>query len=62
MKLYTAAVVAEWLDISERRVRQLRDQKVLEEARPKLYRVEGGSYYQPRAHATGALVGSRLSR
>ena len=32
MKLYTAAVVAEWLDISERRVRQLRDQKVLEEA------------------------------
>ena len=37
MKLYTAAVVAEWLDISERRVRQLRDQKVLEEARPKLY-------------------------
>lgn len=40
MKLYTAAVVAEWLDISERRVRQLRDQKVLEEARPKLYRLK----------------------
>ena len=37
MKLYTAAVVAKWLDISERRVRQLRDQKVLEEARPGLY-------------------------
>ena len=37
MKLYTAAVVAKWLDISERRVRQLRDEKVLEEARPGLY-------------------------
>lgn len=37
MKLYTAAVVAKWLDISERRVRQLRDQKVLTEARPGLY-------------------------
>lgn len=37
MKLYTAAVVAKWLDISERRVRQLRDQKILVEARPGLY-------------------------
>lgn len=40
MKLYTAAVVAEWLDVSERRVRQLRDQKVLEEAMPKLYNLK----------------------
>lgn len=37
MKLYTAAAVARWLDISERRVRQLRDQKVLVEVRPGLY-------------------------
>lgn len=35
--LYTAAVVAGWLDITERRVRQLRDQKVLIEERPNLY-------------------------
>lgn len=37
MKLYTAAAVGRWLDISERRVRQLRDQEVLVEVRPGLY-------------------------
>lgn len=40
MKLYTAAVVAQWLDISDRRVRQLRQKGVLAEARPGLYNLK----------------------
>lgn len=37
MKLYTSRIVAEWLGVSERRVRQLRDEGVLWEARPGFY-------------------------
>lgn len=37
MKLYDAKAVARFLDVSERRVRQLRDDKVIQEARPGLY-------------------------
>lgn len=37
MKAYTSKAVAKWLDISERRVRQLRDEKVITEIRPGLY-------------------------
>lgn len=37
MKLYNAKAVARFLDISERRVRQLRDEKVIVEVRPGLY-------------------------
>lgn len=37
MKAYTTAAVAKWLDLSERRVRQLRDEKVITEIRPGLY-------------------------
>lgn len=37
MKLYDAKAVARFLDVSERRVRQLRDEKVIAEARPGLY-------------------------
>ena len=37
MKLYTSAAIARWLDLTERRVRQLRDKKFIEEARPGLY-------------------------
>lgn len=37
MKLYTSAAIARWLDLTERRVRQLRDKKIIEEARPGLY-------------------------
>lgn len=37
MKAYTSKAVAAWLDISERRVRQLRDEKVITEIRPGLY-------------------------
>lgn len=37
MTLYTSKVVAQWLGISERRVRQLRDEGVIEEQRPGLY-------------------------
>ena len=40
MKLYTSTVVAQWLDISDRRVRQLRQKGVLEEARPGLYNLK----------------------
>ena len=37
MKLYEAKAVARFLDVSERRVRQLRDEKVIAEVRPGLY-------------------------
>lgn len=37
MKLYDSKVVARFLDVSERRVRQLRDEKIIAEARPGLY-------------------------
>lgn len=37
MKLYDAKAVARFLDLTERRVRQLRDEKVIEEYRPGLY-------------------------
>ena len=40
MKLYTSTVVAQWLDISDRRVRQLRQKGVLAEARPGLYNLK----------------------
>lgn len=37
MKLYTSKIVAAWLGLSERRVRMLRDEGVVEEKRPGLY-------------------------
>ena len=37
MKLYNAKAIARFLDLSERRVRQLRDEKVIEEYSPGLY-------------------------
>lgn len=37
MKLYTSKIVADWLGLTERRVRQLRDEGVIEEVRPGLY-------------------------
>ena len=37
MKLHDTKAVARFLDISDRRVRQLRDEKVIEEVRPGLY-------------------------
>lgn len=37
MKLYDTKAVARFLDVSERRVRQLRDEKVISEVRPGLY-------------------------
>lgn len=37
MKLYDAKAVARFLDLTERRVRQLRDEKVIEEYCPGLY-------------------------
>lgn len=37
MKVYTVAAVAKWLDLSERRVRQLRDQKIISEVRPGMF-------------------------
>ena len=40
MKLYTNKVVAQWLGVTERRVRQLRDEGVIAEARPGLYELQ----------------------
>lgn len=40
MKLYTAAAVAKWLDLTERRVRQLRDDRIITEYRPGLYNLQ----------------------
>lgn len=37
MKLYTVTVVAKWLDLTDRRVRQLRDKGIITETRPGLY-------------------------
>ncbi|MBE6012096.1 MAG: hypothetical protein E7234_06015 [Lachnospiraceae bacterium] len=37
MKLYDVKAIARFLDISERRVRQLRDEKIIFEVRPGLY-------------------------
>lgn len=37
MKLYDTKAISRFLDISERRVRQLRDEKVIAETRPGLY-------------------------
>lgn len=40
MTLYTSKVVAKWLCLTERRVRQLRDEGVIVEARPGLYELQ----------------------
>lgn len=40
MKLYTSKVIAQWLCLTERRVRQLRDEGVIVEARPGLYELQ----------------------
>lgn len=40
MKLYDAKAVARFLDLTERRVRQLRDEKVISEAAPGLYELQ----------------------
>ena len=37
MRLYTSKIVADWIGLTERRVRQLRDEGVIEEVRPGLY-------------------------
>lgn len=37
LKLYDVKAIARFLDVSERRVRQLRDEKVIAEVRPGLY-------------------------
>lgn len=40
MKLYTSKVVAQWLGLTERRVRQLRDEGVIQEKRTGLYELQ----------------------
>ena len=40
MTLYTSKVVAQWLCLTERRVRQLRDEGVIVEASPGLYELQ----------------------
>ena len=34
MRLYTSKVIADWLGLTERRVRQLRDEGIIEEQAP----------------------------
>ena len=53
MKLYTSKVVAQWLGLTERRVRQLRDEGVIAEARPGLYDL------QPTWPSTSPTSGAR---
>ena len=40
MNLYTSKVVSQWIGVSERRVRQLRDEGIITEARPGLYELQ----------------------
>ena len=40
MKLYTGKALADWLAVTERRVRQLRDEGVLLEREPGLYELQ----------------------
>lgn len=40
MKLYTEKVIADWLAVTERRVRQLRDEGVIAERKPGLYELK----------------------
>lgn len=65
MRLYTSKAVADWLGLTERRVRQLRDEGVIEEAAPGLYDLRattrkyisylrGGSLADERARLTKA--------
>ena len=66
MKLYTSKAVADWLGLTERRVRQLRDEGVLEEQAPGLYDLKtatrrylayvrsGGSFADERTALTRA--------
>lgn len=44
MKLYTSKVVADWIDVSERRVRQLRDDKIITESKPGLYSLKEANH------------------
>jgi len=37
MKLYTSKTVSQWLGLTERRIRQLRDEGIIDEDRPGLY-------------------------
>ena len=68
MKLYTSRAVAKWLGLSERRIRQLRDDGIIEERAPGLYELHqatlhyikylrdgtGGSLNEERAKLTKA--------
>ena len=38
MTLYTSKAVAQWLGLTERRIRQMRDAGILQEARPEIGR------------------------
>lgn len=40
MQLHTSKVVAEYLDVTERRVRQLRDEGIITEVRPGMYNLK----------------------
>ena len=44
MRLYTSKVIADWLGLTERRVRQLRDEGIIEEQAPGLLRATTRRY------------------
>jgi phage terminase Nu1 subunit (DNA packaging protein) len=61
MKLYTSKVLAQWLNITERRVRQLRDEGVIREEAPGLYNLRQSviSYIAYLKHGSSELNDER---
>ncbi len=61
MKLYTSKVLAQWLNITERRVRQLRDEGIIREEAPGLYNLRQSviSYIAYLKHGSSELNDER---
>lgn len=59
MKLYTSKVIADWLGLTERRVRQLRDEGVIEEQSPGLYELRGTTRRYIAYLRSGSLADER---
>lgn len=59
MRLYTSKVIADWLGLTERRVRQLRDEGVIEEQAPGLYDLRGTTRRYISYLRSGSLADER---
>lgn len=57
MQLHTSKLVAEYLDVTERRVRQLRDEGVITEVRPGMYYLKDTTRKYIRSLKKGDSVG-----